>query len=343
MARLGRALPRILILTFAAALVAIIAAQRLEPERYWLTSLAQYLPFPLLLIPAAGAVALSIGLGWLWRSIALASLVGVAIWPMGLELRSTPTIEGGRIRVMTYNVKDYLTLRQDDGLQNIASEVARHDPDIFMLQDARRAAEIYASQTDTAKLLFGDRDTYFFGQFGIASRFPLRDCGVGHVDFRNEAHTYLHCVITAHGSDMNVITAHFMTPREGLEAARYNPLFGISMWEQNVSDRMTQAETLARDLRRSRRPTIVGGDLNAPVTSRVIRTLLDTGLHDTFSAAGLGYGYTWGHSLRLKFSFLRLDHILVSRDIVVGSSFVGDHAGSAHRPVIADLYLPSAH
>lgn len=74
--------------------------------------------------------------------------------------------------------------------------------------------------------------------------------------------------------------------------------------------RMTQAEKLARDLRSDQRPLIVAGDFNAPAKSLVVRRLFDMGLRNAFAVAGLGCGYTWGHSLRLPFSFLRIDHMV---------------------------------
>jgi endonuclease/exonuclease/phosphatase (EEP) superfamily protein YafD len=66
---------------------------------------------------------------------------------------------------------------------------------------------------------------------------------------------------------------------------------------------------------------------------------LKLGLRDAFSTAGLGYGYTYGHGLRLGHSFVRIDHILVSRHWDVVRSWTGGAAGSDHRPVIADLVL----
>lgn len=63
------------------------------------------------------------------------------------------------------------------------------------------------------------------------------------------------------------------------------------------------------------------------------------GLRDAFSSAGWGYGYAHGHALKLRFSFLRIDHILVSPGLGGTDSFVGVMGASEHRPVIADLLL----
>ena len=58
-----------------------------------------------------------------------------------------------------------------------------------------------------------------------------------------------------------------------------------------------------------------------------------------FSSAGFGYGYSHGHALRFGFSFLRIDHMLVSKEIGVADAFPGGWQASEHRPVIADLLL----
>jgi vancomycin resistance protein VanJ len=102
---------------------------------------------------------------------------------------------------------------------------------------------------------------------------------------------------------------------------------------------MHQARSLAFALAGNPRPLILAGDLNAPESSPVLGTLKAIGLRDAFSAAGIGYGYTHGHSLRPGFSFLRIDHVLVSAGIGVADCFVGGSEASEHRPVIADLLL----
>ena len=107
----------------------------------------------------------------------------------------------------------------------------------------------------------------------------------------------------------------------------------------NMLARLEQAGLLAEHLRLMSGPTVLGGDLNAPEASAVVQTLLNTGLRDAFSAAGSGYGYTHGHHLLRGLSFLRIDHILVSKDIGVSDAFAGGREASQHRPVIADLWV----
>lgn len=333
---IGRVVPLAVVLGNLAA-VFLAWGFRNGPERHWLFSVIEYAPYPVFLLPFLVLVAAAFLVGRVWVLLALAGLIFVATEVMDLEIHLGES-GSNRIRVLTFNVKDYLARREPFGLADIANEIARHDPDIFVLQDARSFQQDVIDPT-FARGLFGDRETYKFGQYVIASRFPLHDCRNGWISFRDEPHTYATCVVSIQGKDIHLVTTHFMTPRSGLAATRFNPIRGMREWTENVSDRMTQARLLAADLHALDRPVIVAGDLNSPTASLVVRTLLDTGLRDAFSVAGLGYGYTWGHSLRFRFSFLRIDHILVSREFRVARSFVGHAAGSAHRPVIADLYL----
>src|SRR5207244_3429844 len=78
-------------------------------------------------------------------------------------------------------------------------------------------------------------------------------------------------------------------------------------------------------------------DLTAPVPSLSCRRLFQAGLSDAFSAAGRGYGYTYGHNLPLGYSYVRLDHIMATSPWQVEDCWAGDERGSDHRPVIADL------
>jgi endonuclease/exonuclease/phosphatase (EEP) superfamily protein YafD len=336
-----RAMTRLSKMTVAGVAIGVatlLGGYAIGPERIWLVSLAQYVPYPAYLLPAVISAIVSFTLGWRWRLAAMTSLVLVITVVMGLA-RAQAESGSGRIRVLTYNVKDYLAVRRDSGLIHIAREVASHNPDVFVLQDARELSDLRRREPETARLLFGDRDIYVSGQYVIASRFPLKECRHGEIPFGGEAHTYATCVVTANGIEFTVISVHFMTPRFGLAATRRNPLAGAAAWTRNVGDRMTQAEKLATDVRAQVRPVIVAGDLNAPALSLAVRVLTAAGLRDAFSAAGRGYGFTWGQSLRTGFSFLRLDHILVGPEFGVADCFVGDARPSAHRPVIADLFV----
>ena len=331
----------------AAAVVAVVGAlligltltqQAASESAPWL-ELSRYLPYYWLLPPAVAGLALSVWLGRWWIVVGTAGLGVLVTATMGLNWRAgEPAAE--RIRLMTYNAKAAVAVQRNDGVLALGVEVARHDPDILVMQDAEGLLVQRGDPALSGNLpVFGLPHVFALGQYVVLSRLPLRGCTLGDIGYRDENHRYLRCSFDVHGEQLTVVTAHFKSPRGGLTATRFQHLAGADEWEQNFSDRLAQSRSLARDLAGLRRPLVVAGDLNAPEASPVIRNLLAVGLRDAFSAAGRGYGFTYGHSLRAGLSFLRIDHILVSPDIAVADCFAGGGEASQHRPVIADLSL----
>ena len=311
-----------------------------DPESHAALALLLYVPYPVYLLPALVAVLWSFSLGWRWRLLALASLLVV------LTVLMRPAwgqADDGyrRVRLMTYNVKSYLAVHRPHGVAEVSMEVLQHDPDVIVMQDAGQFVDEHGSPPNTLKTIFGQREIYAFGQYVVASRFPLKDCQPGWIPYNGQRHSFVHCVVSANGTDFDLITVHFVTPRDGLNAARSEGVKGLGAWRANMNKRLTQSGVLAEHLRlmKLKRPRVVAGDLNAPENSSVVQDLLDTGLRDAFASAGLGYGYTHGHSLWPGISFLRIDHILVSDEIGVSDAFAGGKVASQHRPVIADLLL----
>jgi endonuclease/exonuclease/phosphatase family metal-dependent hydrolase len=329
---------RTIIIVVALAIVLICAAYEIGPERWWPLAFLQYVPYYIFLAPALIAFAISFKLSIRWRLVAgiALALVLTILMDLAIGLGDTGTQS---IRVMTYNVKDYISLDSPEGLATISDEVARHDPDVLVFQDAGRLNAKRETTPSAMASLYGNRQVYTFGQYAVASRYPLRDCKPGKISYRERQHTYVHCIVSTGFTQIDLYTAHFLTPRDGLNAVRHERFSGIDEWEQNVADRMTQAEALANAIKSSIRPVILAGDFNAPDSSLVVRTLLSADIRDAFSSAGKGYGYTYGHSLRPGISFLRIDHIFVSPSIGVADCYVGGKLASPHRPVIADLLL----
>ncbi|HKX44232.1 MAG TPA: endonuclease/exonuclease/phosphatase family protein [Burkholderiaceae bacterium] len=331
-----------LLVALPAALLAL--AYRAEPLGSWWLELLQYVPYPAFLGPALLALLLSWPLGWAWRLAAAGALLLVVTVIMGLALGRA---DSGTVplRLMTYNIKAYRADTEPLIADALMREIEQRQPDLLVMQDAwalsdgkhRTANDL----TPVAESLFAGRHVYAHDQYVVVSRHPLRDCRTGDLSFRGQAHRYVRCIVLVDGTEVDLVTAHLLSPRMGLNATRREGADGIADWQRNFDDRLTQSRKLAADLGASprQRPLIVAGDLNAPETSPVIRTLLAQGLRDAFASAGRGYGYTLGHSLRLGISFLRIDHILVSPEIGVSRAYAGGKDGSEHRPVIAELLL----
>ena len=330
---------RFVVTFIVAASVLFTAIQQFAGVGPWWLELSRYLPYPAVLAPTAMALLLSFWIGVRWVLMSSFALVMVIVFSMGFEWNGE---RGGdnHVRLMTYNIKAFKAAQRGGGFDELAQEVALHNPDILVMQDAGALLGTRASTVLPHGPVFGLPEVYAAGQYIVASRFPLRRCAVAHFRARSEDTRYVHCVVMVRGVELNVVTAHFESPRDGLNAARHEGLDGIAEWRRNYEYRLAQARGLAIDLRDIRRPLIVAGDLNAPESSPVIRALLPVGLRDAFSSVGRGFGYSYGHALRVGFSFLRIDHILVSPEIGLNRCFAGNAEASEHRPVIADLTMP---
>jgi vancomycin resistance protein VanJ len=323
---------RLLVLALVAASLVLIGAQQLGTDGPWWLELSRYLPLPLLLAPGIVALLLSLRLGRRWVAASAAAVLLFATVAAGFVWHAAGGREGA-IRLMTYNAKATQALDRADGLAALQREVARDDPDIVVMQDAGALRHWRDANPKTP--LFGFPHVFAEGQYVVASRLPLRGCATARVETGGEPMQYVHCTVDANDAAFELLTVHFESPRNGLNAARHEGFEGIESWRRNHDARLAQARALARVV--GTRPIVLAGDLNAPESSSVVGNLLARGLRDAFASAGRGYGYTYGHTLRPAFSFLRIDHILVSPEIGVRDCFVGGSEASEHRPVIADL------
>ena len=329
---------RFAVLGVAVPALMLAGAYRAEPLGSWWLELLQYAPYPAFLLPALLAVVLSWRLNWAWRVIAIGALGLVMTVIMGLAFGHADA-GSGALRMMTYNIKAQRAARHPGVFEALEREVARQRPDLLVMQDAGELSAARRNSPALAQAIFGGRHVFSHDQYIVVSRYPLRDCRAGDLSFRGQPHSYVRCIVTVDGSEVELFAAHLLSPRRGLNATRREGAEGIDDWQQNFEDRLSQSRALAGDVAKRELPLIVAGDLNAPETSPVVRTLLDRGLRDAFSSAGRGYGYTHGHSTMLAISFLRIDHILVSPEIGVVDALAGGKDGSEHRPVIADLVL----
>ena len=105
-----------------------------------------------------------------------------------------------------------------------------------------------------------------------------------------------------------------------------------------------QTADLADGLRREPLPHVVAGDFNAATGTANLRALLDLGLHEAQSAAGVGPGWTWPRQRRgrvLKYFArlpgIRIDQCFLSPELTPTLAGVGDYHGSDHLGVIVDL------
>jgi endonuclease/exonuclease/phosphatase family metal-dependent hydrolase len=303
----------------------------------WWAELLRFLPYPAYLAPALLAMVASWWLRWPWRAAALASVVCVLLGVMDFRWGS-PDPGTGSFRLMTWNAKAYRHTASPERDHRIALELLEHDADVIVLQDADDYARPGATLPEPVALALRGRTIYTHDEYVVASRLPLSDCRPHPMPVTDGMRYFVHCTLRVGAIDVDLVTAHLLSPRAGLNAARHEWFDGgLSDWQQNYRDRLRQVDALMRHLAGTQRPLILAGDLNAVEASPVVRALEGLGLRDAFARAGRGFGYTHGHSLRPRFSFLRIDHVLVNPRIGVANCQVGGRDASEHRPVIADL------
>lgn len=232
------------------------------------------------------------------------------------------------LTVMTYNVGAGLA----DPLR-LVPMLRRSGADIIGVQ------ELAAIQGEAiAELL---RDAYPYQVLhpsgipgkGILSRYPvvesaLLDAHPGRPD--------LQARIAAPDGELTVIVAHPPPPRLGRTRA-----ISTALTNEQIA-RITAAATAGH-------PTILLTDFNRVGWQAAYRQLRDSGLIDAFGAAGRGPGFTLptrlshlayrGHPLggMPLPPLLRVDYVWHTAHFRTLHAWIGDHAGSDHLPVLAEL------
>lgn len=338
-------LKRFAYLAVLAAMVlhmALLVLQNVSGMPVWLVELSRFIPFYWLLLPLCLATLLSLGMS---PFLALASLANVALFAivtmdLHWNLPDDKPPPGTHLRVLSYNIKALNARHKPGGLDEIETEVQLHQPDIVALQDAQKWLTGNNSHTiETARPVFGLPYVVAFDQYVLASRFPLRDCKQAALGSGPEDPDYLQCTVVLESGLVQLVTTHLVSPRHALMATRNDWLGGLDAWRLNVADRMLQSQALLAALAHMPKPLILMGDFNSAEQSTAIANLKLAGLHDAFSEAGRGWGYTHGHALRLALDIYRIDHILLSAGITARTATVGDSDASEHNPVIADLLI----
>jgi endonuclease/exonuclease/phosphatase (EEP) superfamily protein YafD len=109
------------------------------------------------------------------------------------------------------------------------------------------------------------------------------------------------------------------------------PAFNYQRWR-------AQADAVTRSLRRAHGRLVAAGDFNATQFNSWLSELEDLGLRSAHEELGRGTATTWPNH-QFPFPPIRLDHVLVSDDVVPLSIREGTGQGSDHRPLIVDLAL----
>ena len=278
-----------------------------------------------LLLPLAPLVPLALLVAP--RALApLAAAALVALFPfMGLRVGSLGAARGGAaLRVVSFN-----TAANPAFAPLLEQSLAEWDADVVLFQEC----------SDALVAALGRRTEWHSAANGplcIASRYPITESasmpredlertleagfgGSGFVD----RHT-----IAAPDGPVRVGNVHLETVRKGLES--YGSA-DFRRFEGNLVVREAESRR-AREWLRTQDASIVAGDFNMPVESRIYRDAWGD-LTNAFSRAGRGFGYT-RHNGWIR---ARIDHVLHDDAWSTRAARVLPDAGSDHRPVMAEL------
>ena len=168
---------------------------------------------------------------------------------------------------------------------------------------------------------------------GLISRYPVYETALLDI---HPGRPDLQAGVVAPGGEITVIVAHPPPPRIGRDRMLHSALA-----REQIS-RIAAAATGGY-------PAVLLTDFNRVGWQSAYRQLRGSGLIDAFGAAGRGLGFTLptrmshfayrGHPLGAVAlpPMLRVDYVWHTRHFRTLSSWIGQHAGSDHLPVLAEL------
>ena len=160
-------------------------------------------------------------------------------------------------------------------------------------------------------------------KFGLAlySKLPLENAV--YQDFGLKGRPSIVANVTVGSEKVTIIGTHILAP----------------MNFAYIQQRNKQLAAMSRYLGEITTPKIVFGDLNITMWSHYYKEFVKTaGMRN--ARAGFGVQPTWYK--KLPIFYIPIDHCLVSPDIQVRNSRVGEKVGSDHLPIIVDLAIPQS-
>ncbi len=298
--------------------IAMATAAQLLATHWWVADLlTQFtVQYVLLLAPL---VALLVVLGrWNWALLFVVPLV-FHLWLISGYFLAAPLPPGAhhgiQIRAMTQNV-----LASNQRYGDLMELIRERDPDIIALQ------EVTEAWVDGLASLVERFPHWKFvkheGNFGIAiySKRPWEAIDVQW--FGPRQLPSIHVLFRTEDNQKFEFVAVHSLPPTGREQAEF---------------RNAQL-LLTADRLDSGRSRIVVGDFNLTPWSPWFREFMRRGkLVD--SARGSGVEPTW-FAFPSWLGGVKIDHVLVSPDLIVDNHEIGPHVGSDHRAVIVDICFP---
>jgi endonuclease/exonuclease/phosphatase (EEP) superfamily protein YafD len=249
-------------------------------------------------------------------------------------------IEAPSFTVVALNVRNYVA-----GHTKVVEGIKSLDPDVALLSENH----VDAAGKEELRTAFAPY-TFVSGRSGeaaIASRLPILDAT--EVDFPSRAPTlrrpnrleeqvhhphrsFMHVRVDIYGSPVNVLSIRLIAGRPAS-----NALADQLAWGRYLHTTQREEVRFLFDyLSRLRGPVVLGGDFNAPPSSRLIREI----------SAFATDAYLASHRVGLptfpaKFPAMRLDYLFSMNGVVPADASRPDLRVSDHYPILARFYVPA--
>ena len=232
------------------------------------------------------------------------------------ELATTKTEP--TLRVMSVNV-----LRTNQNREGVIDQIKQVDPDVAVISEY---TPFWHEAVEPA--LLPTHPHHFFKTrldgFGIAiySKQPFTD-EVKFVSWGKDLAPQPMVALKIGDQDVKLFGIHLLPPTRPL----------------NYQAQRSQLNALIPMIEEIDGPVILAGDFNLHTTSPQFHAFTQIGLVDGFDTAGYGREWTWPVSPMAAFVSMRLDHVLMSHELVCHEIRRGEARGSDHYPVIAEIGL----
>ncbi|HVU05891.1 MAG TPA: endonuclease/exonuclease/phosphatase family protein [Polyangiaceae bacterium] len=330
-----------LAVAYPASLAVLAGVLGTVGEKHWITTALLYLPrFPYALpLPFLG-LALLLLRSWRLLALQAASLWLVLVPLMGFVF---PWVGGGTpgaptVRLLSYNVNSL-----EAGEDRVFEQIEHLNPDIVLLQEIGSGGAAFAERL---RARYGV--VQVSGQFIVASRHPILETyEPGKVVLDGVPHSprFLRYTVETPLGRIALYNVHPISPRMPFIALRGRGirreiLSGRLLRGENAAPlmlnvrlRALQTSTYAARAAEEKDPVVIAGDTNLPGLSPSLRRYLGS-YQDGFVTAGGGFGYTFP---TYRVPWMRIDRVLVGRELRVTRFEIGAPLGSDHRAVVADV------
>jgi endonuclease/exonuclease/phosphatase family metal-dependent hydrolase len=241
------------------------------------------------------------------------------------------------LRVMSYNIRS-----GNGNLDGTADAIRAATPDIVALQEvdvhwAERSSFVDQASTLGGRLRMQVRFARIYRLPGASASEPPREFGVALLSNYPIARWSNDTLTRLSTQEANPRPA----PMPGLLEATIDVrgalvrVFNTHLdYRSDPHVRQQQVTEMLARIGEMSQPTIVFGDMNAKPDAPELQPLLHR-LHDAWSSAGAGNGFTYPAEAPSE----RIDYVLVSPHFHIRSASVPVTEASDHRPVVVDLLL----